>query len=134
MCPAFDLLQFELVSTDGDLEAFDVIVGDHVEDHGLEFGLGHGFALLGILVDGDSVPDDLSRLQERVVLVAVVLLDEGQEIVDDGGGSHGTLVVAVVVQEAVQDDVLEGFALHALVLTQGDGRGREVPGIPGEKA
>ena len=132
--PPFDLLDFESSTVDGQAKVLDVIVGDDVENDGFEFGLGHGFALLGILVEWHGMPDHLSWFEEALVVIAVVLLDESKKIIHDGRSSDGSFIVAIVVQEAVHDDVLERFALHALVLTKGDGRRRKVRGVPGEKA
>jgi hypothetical protein len=71
--------------------------------------------------------------EERVVVVAVILLDESQEVIDDGGGSDSAFVVAVVVKEAIQEDMLQGFAADAFVFTLGKLVWREAACISWEK-
>jgi hypothetical protein len=90
---------------------FEIIIGDHVEDDGHELGLGHRFASSGVLVDWNGMPDDLSLLEERVVLKAVKVFDEIEEITNDGTGDDWSFVEAVMVEEAIEQDVLKGFGL-----------------------
>jgi hypothetical protein len=92
--------------------------------------LGHGFSFGRIFIDWDAEPDHLTVFEEGVVVVSVVLFDEQQQIVDDGTGGDGSFVVAVVVEKAVEEDVLERFSFHAEVPSEGDGFGREVTSIP----
>jgi len=57
------------------------------------------------------VPDHLSLFEEAVVGVTVILVDEREKIIDDGRGGNGTLIVAIVVQETIDEDVLQRFYL-----------------------
>ncbi len=114
-------------------DGFDVGVADDVEDNGLEFGLSHFFTLLRILVYRDSVPDHLALLDEGVVVVAVILLDDGKEIIDDSRGGDGSFVIAIVVHEAIEKDVLERFTLEPIIPSKGDRFFGLADGVPGQK-
>ena len=118
---------------DGRLPVFDVGVGNDVEDNRTELGLSHGLSLLGILIDGNSRPYHLTLLEERVVVVAVILLDESQEVIDDGRGGDSSFVIAVVIKEAIQKDMLQGFTAEAFVFTLGKIVWTEAAGITREK-
>ena len=84
----------------------------------------------GILIDRHSMPDHLPCFEERVVRVAVVLFDESEQIIDDGPGCYGAFVVAVVVEKAVQDDVLQALPFMRLYCRMAIVP-RRSPGCPG---
>ncbi len=71
----------------------------------------HGLSLFGILIDRNSGPDHLPLFEEAVVGVAIVLVDECEEIINDGRGGDSALIVAVVVQETINEDVLQGLGI-----------------------
>ena len=118
---------------DGGLPVVDVAVGDNIEDNGLEFGLGHRFSLFGILVDGNGRPNHLTLFEERVVVVAVIVFNESQKVIDNGRSGDSAFVVALVVQEAIQEDMLQGFTAETFVFTLGKLVGREAARIAWEK-
>jgi hypothetical protein len=50
-----------------------------------------------------------------MVGVTVILLNEKKQVVDDGASGDCAFVIAVLIKEAMQEDLLESFALEPLV-------------------
>lgn len=104
--PALNLFHAKLAVMDGTLPVFNVALADDVQDHGLESGLRHGFMLGARFIDRDCVPDHLSLFEKRLVGVAIVVLDQQEQVINDGTGCDGTLVVAILMEESVEEDLL----------------------------
>jgi hypothetical protein len=79
------------------------------------------------------MPDELTGFEERVVGVAVEVFDELQDIGDNGFGDDFAFVKAIVVEEAIQENVLEGFGFDASETSLGKGGDRVISGIPGDE-
>jgi len=90
--------------------------------------------LLTVLVDWDGMPDHLTLFEEGLIGVSVILFDQEQQIVDDGTGGDGALVVAILTQEAMQEDLFESLSLEPLVSTLSNGLGGAVVQIAADKA
>ena len=63
-------------------------------------------------------------------MVHVVSLDNVKEIIDDSRSSNRSLIVTVVVKEAVDEDMLEGLTLNSIVLLKRESLLRLVSCIP----
>jgi len=133
MGPALYSLEADVTVMKRLTHVVDVGVGDDIKYDRQELGLRHGFASSREFIDRDGMPDHLALMQERVVGKAVEVLDEGKKIVDNGRGSDGTFVIAVVVEEAIKEEMLKRLAFDAVVAAQGNGFLREVSCISGEK-
>ena len=93
----------------------DVVIGAEGEDDGFESSVGNGLILARTFFDGYCHPGQLSVVQEEALVGQgcdkEVLVDELDDVLDDGASGDGSLVVAVVMQKAVLEDMLERFAL-----------------------
>jgi hypothetical protein len=85
-------------------------------------------------IDWYRVPDHLPLLEKGMVAVAIVLFNDIEQVINDGTSSDSALVVAIVVEEAMQEDVLERFGLKPTVLPLADLLRREVLEVTGEIA
>jgi hypothetical protein len=71
--------------------------------------------------------------EEGVVVEAVLVFDESQKVIDNGRSGDSAFVVAVVVEEAIQEDMLQGFASEAFVFVSCQLVRGEASGIPRQK-
>jgi hypothetical protein len=61
------------------------------------------------------------------------VFNQEQQIVDDGTGCDGALVVAVLAQKAMQEDLFQSFSLEPPVSTLINGLGGAVLEIAADK-
>lgn len=94
----------------------DVRFGEKGEHDRLHPSRGNGFAALGELICGYGHPDQLSLVNTMQIVIESrheeVLVDEGEDVVDDGFGCHLPLVIAVVIQEAIQEHVCQSLVFE----------------------
>ena len=81
----------------------DVGVGEKGEDDRLDACLGNGLTAFGEGIRGYGHPDELSLVYAMEIVIErrdeEVVVDEGEDIVDDGVGDDLPLVIAVVIEE-----------------------------------